>query len=101
MQMQTTGHWKRGTEAMASNPVDEDLRLRARERIHDGRLPNSTHCRTWGGRGSDEPCALCDLIIRPNEVEYEIETLGKDGVRTYCFHFLCHYAWQSECAAED
>jgi len=79
---------------------EEQLRLRARARIRDGRLRCITHYRTWGGRGSNQPCALCDALIRNDEVEYEIETTGTDGAGPYRFHFLCHDAWQYECAQQ-
>jgi hypothetical protein len=85
---------------MSSDRLDDDLRQLARERIREGRLPRITQYRTWGGRGSNEPCALCDLLIKGEAVEYEIEALGPDGIRLYRFHFLCHDAWQYECARQ-
>src|ERR1700722_7584082 len=51
---------------------EEELKQRARVRIREGMLPCVTHYRTWGGHGSNEPCALCDLVIGGDEVEYEI-----------------------------
>ena len=68
-------------------------------RIMEGRLPCPNDHRTWGGRGSNKPCALCDVTIRGDEVEYEIETRNPSGVQVYRFHFLCHGAWQYACAA--
>jgi hypothetical protein len=82
---------------MPSNRIEHDLRQRARERIRAGHLPCITQYRTWGGRGSDEPCALCDAVIKPDEVEYEIEAPDPES-RLYRFHFICHDAWQSECS---
>ena len=32
------------------------------------------------------------------QVKHEIESLGPDSLRVYRFHFLCHDAWQHECA---
>jgi hypothetical protein len=40
---------------------------------------------------------LCDVVIRSDEVEYEIETSDAPGRRQYRFHFLCHDAWQYAC----
>lgn len=85
---------------MPSIPLEDELRLRARELISDGRLPCITHYRTWGGRGSDEPCALCDLVIKCDQVEYEIESPGPDNARLYRFHLRCHDAWQDECTEQ-
>jgi len=83
---------------MPSDRIGQDLQERARERIRDGRLPCITDYRTWGGRGSGGPCALCDVIISRDEVEYEIEAPDPAGGRLYRFHFLCHDAWQYACA---
>ena len=83
---------------MPSDQIEQDLERRAHQRIIEGRLPSPSHHRTWGGRGSSEPCALCDVTIRSDEVEYEIETRHTSGVRLYRFHFLCHDAWQNACA---
>jgi hypothetical protein len=91
------GYVRPEVQLMPSTPLEEELRSRARAMIHDGRLPCSEHHRTWGGRGSNEACALCEVLIKPEEVEYEIESLGPDGARVYRFHFLCHDAWQHEC----
>jgi hypothetical protein len=90
-------HWKLQADAMPSDRIEQDLERRALERINQGRLPAPGHQRTWGGRGSHEPCALCDVTIRSDEVEYEIETRNAAGVQLYRFHFLCHNAWQYAC----
>jgi hypothetical protein len=73
MQTGNARHRTLEAEPMPSDRIELDLRQRARERIREGRLPCITHYRTWGGRGSNEPCALCDVTIGPDEVEYEIE----------------------------
>lgn len=83
---------------MPSDGLEDDLRARARERIREGRLPCVTIYRTWGGRGSNETCALCDTMIKHDEVEYEVETRDPDSVRLFRFHLPCHDAWQHECA---
>jgi hypothetical protein len=98
MQTWNARHWKLEVEPMPSDRIELDLRQRARERIREGRLPCITHYRTWGGHGSNEPCALCDVTIGPDEVEYEIEAPGATSGCLYRFHFLCHDAWQYECA---
>ena len=101
MLTETAGHVRHRepeVELMPSTRLEDELRLRARELISDGRLPCMTQYRTWGGRGSNAPCALCDVLIKRDEVEYEIESLGQDSARLYRFHFLCHEAWQHECA---
>jgi hypothetical protein len=97
-QTENARHWKLEAEPMPSDRSELDLRQRARERIREGRLACISHYRTWGGRGSNEPCALCDVTIGRDEVEYEIEALDATSVCLYRFHFRCHDAWQYECA---
>jgi len=82
--------------------IETELRQRARELISSGRLPGLTPKNVWGGHGSGEQCALCGKSISRDEVEYEIEdrTQGNAAV-LYRFHFLCHAAWQFECARSE
>ena len=96
MRIDNARHWKLEPQPMLSDRIEQDLEQRAQQRIREGQLPCTRNYRTWGGRGSNEPCALCDMIIRSDEVEYEIETLDA-GHRQYHFHFLCHGAWQYAC----
>jgi hypothetical protein len=101
MHSKSARDWKPEAEPMPSSGLEDELRVRARERIREGRLPCITHYRTWGGRGSNEPCALCDSVIKRDEVEYEIELLDAGSARLYRFHFLCHDAWVYECAQQS
>src|ERR1700728_810028 len=93
-------HREPEVQLMPSAQLEEELRSRARELISAGRLPCSEHHRTWGGRGSNQPCSLCDQLITTDDVEYEIESLGPDSARVYRFHFACHDAWQHECTEQ-
>lgn len=83
------------------NHLQNELRGRARELIRRGLLPRERPLHMWGGYGCDLACALCEQIILQNEVEYELEYRTPAGARHYRFHFLCHAAWQLECAHEE
>jgi hypothetical protein len=99
---ETTGyvrHREPEVQLMPTTRLEDELRSRARELIKAGRLRCGEHYRTWGGRGSNEPCALCDAVIKPDEVEYEIEFIGAHGAGVYRFHLQCHDAWQHGCTA--
>ncbi len=74
--------------------LESELRERARELIHAGRLPDVVPTRMWGGRGSGQTCALCGDVVPQTEVEYELEP--EPGTVLH-FHFMCHAAWQLEC----
>jgi len=87
---------------MAYDYLQNELRARARELISAGRLPRQHPIRIWGGNGSgDQTCSLCDRVISREEVEYELEYSVDSAVRMMRFHFICHAAWQLECAREE
>lgn len=86
---------------MPYNRLQNELYARARELIGNGRLPCATPVGIWGGYGSGLLCSLCNEVIQRDQVEYEIEFECGDGRKTYRFHFLCHAAWQVECAREQ
>jgi hypothetical protein len=71
------------------------LRLRARERIEDGRLPATQITRLVADYGRGDWCLLCDEPIAREQIEYEIE--DPRGADALIFHLRCHEAWQLEC----
>jgi hypothetical protein len=91
-----------GDSTMPYHSLENELRGKARELITQGRLPCYQPTRMWGGNGTGQlQCSLCDRPIGCDEVEYEIEH-DRDGSRLVNrFHFLCHAAWQMECAREQ
>jgi len=78
---------------------ENELRQRARALIQDGVLPRRLPEKTWGGYGTGGLCALCAQSIQQTDVEYEVQ--DPQGPCTYRFHFMCHAAWQLECARQD
>jgi hypothetical protein len=80
--------------------MDEDtLREKARTVIQKGKLPSRRPDRTWGGPGVGAPCAVCDLPVRPTEMEFEIQ-FARDGdnpgLDKYHVHIRCFAAWEFE-----
>jgi hypothetical protein len=86
---------------MLLNKLESELRATARERIAIGKLPCMAPERLWVGHGSRKLCALCDKVIRPDEVEYEVDDDLDGAILTYFFHMLCQSVWQLECARHD
>lgn len=86
---------------MPLTQVENELRLRARDLIQRGHLPAVVPSKMWGGHGSAQCCSLCDKPIQPDEIEYEINAGVQQNLRTYRFHFMCHAAWQFECARRE
>jgi hypothetical protein len=77
---------------------ETELRNRARALIEEGRLPAVRVAQYWGGVGGGHDCSLCDKAIGAKDVEFEVETAGGSVFR---FHFMCHAAWQFECARAE
>jgi len=80
--------------------MDEDtLREKARTVIQKGKLPSRRPDRTWGGPGVGAPCAVCDVPVRPTEMEFEIQ-FARDGdnpgLDKYHVHIRCFAAWEFE-----
>lgn len=86
---------------MPLSELEKQLRLVARERIARGELPDHSPSRTWGGDGSEQPCALCDKLIRRENIELEVEATVDGALRVFHFHNFCHSLWQLECARAD
>ena len=80
--------------------MDEDtLREKARTVIQKGKLPSRRPDRTCGGPGVGAPCAVCDVPVRPTEMEFEIQ-FARDGdnpgLDKYHVHIRCFAAWEFE-----
>ena len=76
-------------------PADE-LRMRVMQRLETTRLPILLSLRIDAGYGSGASCALCDLAIAGDKIEYDV-TDPRTNKRLH-FHYACHAAWQRECA---
>jgi len=63
--------------ARASN-----LGQQARERICNGQLACTATGHILGGKGSGQPCSLCDVEISPEDLEYEVEITPGQPSRT-------------------
>jgi len=69
------------------------LRIRARERMTQGRLPRTKAIRTWGGPGSGAICSLCDAAILASEPEFEVQFDLSAPSSSLRFHRQCHSIW--------
>lgn len=78
---------------------EQALREKARAAITSGRLPNRSPDRTWGGPGVGAPCVICDLPVRADNMEFEIQFAHEDddpGLEKYHVHIRCFAAWEFE-----
>ena len=74
------------------------LRIRAREAMKAGNLPDCRPKRIWGGPGVGASCALCGRIVGKEELEFELQFTsdGDPSTSNYHVHVLCFTAWELE-----
>jgi hypothetical protein len=90
------GCWAFGVIQM---PDEEILREKARTVVRSGKLPARRPDRTWGGPGVGAQCAVCDLPVTKDELEFEIQ-FARDGdspgLDKFHVHIRCFAAWEFE-----
>jgi len=78
---------------------EQELREQARATIKAGKLPARRPDRTWGGPGVGAPCAICELPVTKDQMEFEIQ-FARDGdnpgLDKYHIHIKCFAAWEFE-----
>jgi hypothetical protein len=80
-------------------PDESRLRAQARAAVRDGKLPARAPDHTWGGPGIGAPCAVCDVPVAVEEMEFEIDFVlegGAPGLDKYHVHIRCFAAWELE-----
>jgi hypothetical protein len=80
-------------------PDEKPLREKARSAVTNGKLPTRRPDRTWGGPGVGAACAVCELPVKNDELEFEIQFArdGSDpGLDKYHVHIRCFAAWEFE-----
>jgi hypothetical protein len=80
--------------------MDESLlRDKARAALRAEKIPNRKPDRTWGGPGVGAGCAICDLPVKRDELEFEVEFAhagANPGLDKYHVHTRCFAAWELE-----
>ena len=70
------------------------LRLLIQSKLADGRLPQDSIRRVWGGPGAGETCDACEELISKTQFVMEgISTTGGKGIQ---FHIRCLDLWDEE-----
>ena len=80
-------------------PNEEFLREKAITAIRNGKLPARRPDRTWGGPGVGAPCAVCELPVTKDELEFEIQFAhdgDNPGLDRFHVHIRCFAAWELE-----
>ncbi|HSE04537.1 MAG TPA: hypothetical protein VLK35_10345 [Methylomirabilota bacterium] len=82
-------------------PDESALRAKARAAVQNGKLPARTPDRTWGGPGVGALCAICQLPVTKEQMEFEIQFAhdGQNleaGLDKFHVHIRCFAAWEFE-----
>jgi hypothetical protein len=78
---------------------EQFLRENARVAIERGKLPSRRPDLAWGGPGVGSLCAVCDLPVKRDEMQFEIQfARGGDnpGLDRFDVHIRCFAAWEFE-----
>jgi hypothetical protein len=76
---------------------EQALRVKAREVMNAGKLPNGRPDRVWGEPGVGAPCAVCDLPVQHDQVKFELEFARHgDNSDKHHVHVQCFAAWEFE-----
>jgi hypothetical protein len=80
-------------------PDEPILRAKARAAVQSGKLPARRPDRTWGGPGIGAACVICDLPVKREELEFEIQfehDVNDPGLDKFHVHIRCFAAWEFE-----
>ncbi len=80
-------------------PDEAILREKARAVIRNGKLPARRPDRTWGGPGVGALCSVCELPVKKDELEFEIQFAhdgDNPGLDKFHVHIRCFAAWELE-----
>lgn len=79
-----------------------DLRGAAREAVRDSRLPRAKPTQTWGGLGTERPCAICGEPTSRGEMAFELEFAEETRIdergmpANHVVHPRCFELWEVE-----
>ena len=90
---QFSGASDAGDTALPST-VATDVATMLRNKVRSGLLPFPPDPpeKCYVGKGTRRPCDGCDVVIRPDEIEYELDVADGRVVR---FHAECLAAWHA------
>jgi hypothetical protein len=75
--------------------IDEGaLRERARRLLLSGRLPGGDPAVSWAGSGRGEPCCVCQILVRPDEIGFDLSFHMPQREVELHMHSRCRIAWE-------
>lgn len=80
---------------MTSVYVDEALlRQRASGLLACGRLPTGEPSATWAGSGRGERCCVCQVLVRADEIGFDLSFRTAHREVELHMHNRCRIAWE-------
>jgi hypothetical protein len=74
--------------------IDEtSLRERARQLLLAGRLPSSDPATSWAGSGRGERCCVCQVLVRPDQIGFDLAFRMPQREVELHMHSRCRIAW--------
>jgi hypothetical protein len=75
--------------------IDEGvLRERARRLLISGKLPGGDPAVSWAGSGRGEPCCVCQILVRPDEIGFDLSFRTPQREVELHMHSRCRIAWE-------
>ena len=75
--------------------IDEGvLRERARRLLVSGKLPGGDPAVSWAGSGRGEPCCVCQILVRPDEIGFDLSFRMPQREVELHMHSRCRIAWE-------
>jgi len=80
---------------MSSVDIEETaLRERAKQLLVTGRLPASDPATSGAGSGRDEPCCVCQVLVRPDQIGFDLAFRMPQREVELHMHSRCRIAWE-------
>jgi hypothetical protein len=79
---------------MTADLEERDLRERALRLLASGKLPSSEPAVTWAGSGRGEPCCVCQVLVRPDQIGFDLAFRTPQRQVELHMHSRCRIAWE-------
>ena len=76
------------------NASESELQQRASGLLASGRLPRDEPSATWAGSGRGERCCVCNVLVRPDEIGFDLSFRMPEREVELHMHNRCRIAWE-------
>jgi len=77
-----------------ANLNEIELRQRASGLLATGRLPSNEPSATWAGSGRGERCCVCHVLVRSDEIGFDLSFRTPEREVELHMHTRCRVAWE-------